>query len=167
MKKTIFVIFSFVVLLANQTLAFDLDRAIGAVGEVAAATSSKKSNGKKSSNPIKNVQDELLGKVDKITGKVEKKIDNVTEKFDKKLGGFEKKIDRFENKIDKIEKITDDAIATASKFNSTELAKYIAIAKKIAIALAIALTLFILLLILVFVQLLRVSCQLKKLNKVQ
>lgn len=170
MKKIIISVFTLsLILSANQAFAkFDLNKVVNTVGEVAAASGSSnsgKSGGKKSSNPITDIQDEILGKVDKITGKVEKKIDDVTSKFDEKVGKFEKKIDNFENKIEKVEKITDDVLGMVSKINSSEIAKYVAIAKKIAIALAVAFALFILLLILVFVQLIRVSFQLKKLKQ--
>ena len=88
--------------------------------------------------------------LDDVTAKLEKKVDKITEKLEKRL-------DKYEEKIEKAEKATDKIVNMVNNFDSSQIAKYIALAKTIALAVAATFGLLILLLILVFVQLLRVN----------
>ena len=153
MKKIIISIFTLsLILSANQVWAIDLDKIVGMVDS---ATSDQNNNPqKKSASPLAAIQNDLInkveGKVDKIVGKIEAKIDK-----------FDKKFDEYENKIDKAEKATDRIISAINNFDSSQIQKYIVMAKYGAIAFVSLLVLLIILLVSVSVQLCKVNSLLK------
>ncbi len=154
MKKTIFLILALIFTLAsNSATAINLDKIVGIV-ESATIQSDSTSSKKKSESPLAGIQNEVFGRF-------EAKINGVIQKIESKIEKFDKKFDEYEKKIDKAEKATDKVIATINNFDSSQVVKYVVIAKYVTIALISLFLLMIVLLIVVFVQLLRVNSLLR------
>ncbi len=158
MKKTILVIFA-IISFAQSSLAFDLEKAIGAVDSMA---SNKKNPASKSINssitaPLERLEEKATQKIDNVMNKVENKIDKATSKIEQRVEKYEEKFDKYEKKIEKLEKTTDKVIDTFNSFDAKKLDKLAQIAKYIAIGVGAFFALLISLLILVLIQLTRVN----------
>ncbi len=135
----------------NQAFAIDLDKLAGAVQSATAGNNNQKNSGL----PLGNIQDQLLGKV-------EEKINKVTDRIEGRIEKYEKKFDAYEKKIDKAEKATDQVIKTMEKFNQSEIANYIVMAKYAAIAFAIIFISSFVMLIVIFMNSIKTKRLLRK-----
>ncbi len=152
-------------LLSQRVFAIDLDKIAGAVENIASNQNGTKNPSKKSNSPLSGIQNEILDNVDGVTAKLEEKLNKVTQRIESRVERYEKKFDEYEQKMDKLEKTANKVIDSVNNFDSSQIAKYLTIAKYAAIGFVSLFLLFIVLLILVFVQLIRVSSLLKNNKK--
>ncbi len=160
MKKTFFTTLFSLILTINIAQAFDLQKAVNTVGQVA---NNPKSPAAKSVNsaikdPLARLEKQATQRIDQVMSKVENKVDQATSKV-------EERIEKYEKKIEQLEKTTDKMIDTFNSFDAKKLDQIANLAKNIGIAIAGFFALMVVLLILVFIQLIRVNKRLILLKK--
>lgn len=151
MKKIFFATLAIIsVFYSSNVLALDLNKIVGAV----------------EGGSGKNIEKELVGKLDPIIEKIEKRVDKLTGRIEERVEKYEKKFDGYEKKMEVAEQAIDRVMTTINSIDRSQVEKYVRLAKIAVIGLASVFILSLILLVIIFVQTMRINGKLRKLKAV-
>ena len=149
MKRIFFVTLAIIsVFYSTNVFALDLNKIVGAVD----------------GGGTKNIEKELMGKLDPVVEKIEKRVDKLTGRIEERVDKYEKKFDGYEKKMEKAEAAIDRVVNTINNVDKEQVEKYLRLAKLAAIGLASVFILSLVLLVIIFVQTIRINGALRKLK---